>query len=396
MYCWSCGTRCADEARYCTACGGRPDPGGGRAPDPVADASATDGAPNGRERGTSGRLEAPARPVLRPARAPFSWGRVPGPSPRLPVVRVPRRGDSLLSPRRKPGPPGSGYPLHLRRRGRGLLAPQAFRPGVSVVRPGMGAFPPPGRGRPRRAGGGEEATGSRGDHALVPSGVQGPTRACEGPRSGAASERGWRSKVFRGGPWTGGAPPPRDRCRPAHPGGGGGGRGSSDSVGAMTFAWGWRSLQARRQAVLQRMQRDVIRIARARGGASPPPTWPPKWTCPFRRQNGSCSPSTTGSGYLGRHRGGDPVFDFRELRLGSGEGVGVSPGRACPEPGAPRRAARGSPGQDHGGPDPLKRRKAPRPGGARHEPAPPPGRGSSTPRSVRFRGDAPPGTRGRS
>ncbi len=36
--------------------------------------------------------------------------------------------------------------------------------------------------------------------------------------------------------------------------------------GAASFGWGWRAQQGRRQALLQRMQREVIRVARIRGG----------------------------------------------------------------------------------------------------------------------------------
>ncbi len=36
--------------------------------------------------------------------------------------------------------------------------------------------------------------------------------------------------------------------------------------GALSFGWGWKAQQQRRQDLLQRMQRQVIRLARQRGG----------------------------------------------------------------------------------------------------------------------------------
>lgn len=42
--------------------------------------------------------------------------------------------------------------------------------------------------------------------------------------------------------------------------------GTLGLTGATTFGWGWRALQRRREAVFQRMQRDVLRLARGRQG----------------------------------------------------------------------------------------------------------------------------------
>lgn len=36
--------------------------------------------------------------------------------------------------------------------------------------------------------------------------------------------------------------------------------------GALTFGWGWKALQQRREALMQRMQRRVLQLARARSG----------------------------------------------------------------------------------------------------------------------------------
>lgn len=38
------------------------------------------------------------------------------------------------------------------------------------------------------------------------------------------------------------------------------------AAGAATFAWGWRALQQRREALLRRLQRRVLHLARAKGG----------------------------------------------------------------------------------------------------------------------------------
>jgi hypothetical protein len=40
----------------------------------------------------------------------------------------------------------------------------------------------------------------------------------------------------------------------------------SGAGGAATFAWGWKALQQRREAVLRRLQRKVLHLARERGG----------------------------------------------------------------------------------------------------------------------------------
>lgn len=42
--------------------------------------------------------------------------------------------------------------------------------------------------------------------------------------------------------------------------------GVTGLTGALVFGWGWKSLQRRREAILQRMQRQVLRLARARSG----------------------------------------------------------------------------------------------------------------------------------
>jgi hypothetical protein len=42
--------------------------------------------------------------------------------------------------------------------------------------------------------------------------------------------------------------------------------GVTGLTGALTFGWGWQSLQRRREAILQRMQRRVLRLARSRAG----------------------------------------------------------------------------------------------------------------------------------
>jgi hypothetical protein len=36
--------------------------------------------------------------------------------------------------------------------------------------------------------------------------------------------------------------------------------------GSLTFYWGWHELQARRKAIMQRIQRKILRLAKARGG----------------------------------------------------------------------------------------------------------------------------------
>ncbi len=42
--------------------------------------------------------------------------------------------------------------------------------------------------------------------------------------------------------------------------------GVTGLTGALTFGWGWKSLQLRREAIMQRMQRRVLHLARARSG----------------------------------------------------------------------------------------------------------------------------------
>jgi hypothetical protein len=42
--------------------------------------------------------------------------------------------------------------------------------------------------------------------------------------------------------------------------------GVTGLTGALTFGWGWKSLQQRREAIMQRMQRSVLHLARARSG----------------------------------------------------------------------------------------------------------------------------------
>jgi len=42
--------------------------------------------------------------------------------------------------------------------------------------------------------------------------------------------------------------------------------GVTGLTGALTFGWGWKSLQQRREAIMQRMQRRVLHLARARSG----------------------------------------------------------------------------------------------------------------------------------
>ncbi len=42
--------------------------------------------------------------------------------------------------------------------------------------------------------------------------------------------------------------------------------GVSGLTGALTFGWGWQALQRRREAILQRMQRRVLQLARVRSG----------------------------------------------------------------------------------------------------------------------------------
>ncbi|TVP49837.1 MAG: hypothetical protein EA350_01480 [Gemmatimonadales bacterium] len=90
--------------------------------------------------------------------------------------------------------------------------------------------------------------------------------------------------------------------------------------GAATFGWGWRALQTRRQALLQRMQREVLRIARVRGGtltatqvaADMDLTLPAAERILLSLDDGfRITSDITDEGIL--------YFDFRELRLGSGE-----------------------------------------------------------------------------
>ena len=42
--------------------------------------------------------------------------------------------------------------------------------------------------------------------------------------------------------------------------------GAMGLTGALTFGWGWKALQRRREAILQRMQRRILHLARARSG----------------------------------------------------------------------------------------------------------------------------------
>jgi hypothetical protein len=90
--------------------------------------------------------------------------------------------------------------------------------------------------------------------------------------------------------------------------------------GAATFGWGWRALQVRRQALLQRMQREVLRIARVRGGtltatqvaADMDLSLPAAERILLSLDDGfRITSDITEEGIL--------YFDFRELRLGSGE-----------------------------------------------------------------------------
>lgn len=317
MYCWSCGTRCAEEARYCTACGGRLTRGEDVAPPRGAEGGAFE---TGEGVGRRGRLDVPVRPKLPPLRAPHPGGRVP----------VLLRGCPSCGYR------GEGIPYFRRAGNLALLAAATlFTYGVGgvvywLLKRSDRVCPSCGLGweRSRPLGEGSLPEPMEGETALVPAG---------GHAGGPLSPRHLAPDTGKGRP---SAPLP----------GGGGLRRFSGVVlgllglllvgigvvqlepeaavvggiiglsGAMTFAWGWRALQSRRQAVLQRMQREVIRIARVRGGvltatdvaAEMDLAIPAAERVLLSLDDGfRVTSDVTEEGIL--------VFEFRELRVGPGE-----------------------------------------------------------------------------
>jgi hypothetical protein len=88
--------------------------------------------------------------------------------------------------------------------------------------------------------------------------------------------------------------------------------------GGASFGWGWRAQQGRRQALLQRMQREVLRIAQMRGGtltatevaAEMDVSLPAAERVLLSLDDGfRVTSDVTDDGIL--------IFDFRELRLPS-------------------------------------------------------------------------------
>jgi hypothetical protein len=104
-------------------------------------------------------------------------------------------------------------------------------------------------------------------------------------------------------------------------------------TGALTFGWGWKALQQRREALMQRMQRRVLHLARARSG---------RLTATDVATDLDLTLNAAERVLLSLDDGfrirsdvteeGILVFEFPELRLGAGgNGSGGGP-RTGPEP----------------------------------------------------------------
>jgi hypothetical protein len=305
MYCWSCGTRGPDGARFCVACGANME----AAPDP--------GAPGAPEASS-------LAPAHRTPRAPSrAW------SPRSPL---------LLRSCPACGFRGEGIPYFRRAGNLGLLAAATlFTYGVGgmvywILKRGDRVCPSCGLGWDRARPLGESY--ELGSDVLT-GGAVGWSGTAEGNGGSGLTAAG--HERAGGAVATGGLP------------GGGGFRrflgvaiglvglllvglgivtvtpeaaivgGVVGLSGAVSFWWGWRAQQGRRQALLQRMQREVIRIARVRGGtltatdvaAEMDVSLPAAERVLLSLDDGfRVTSDVTDEGIL--------VFDFRELRLPPG------------------------------------------------------------------------------
>jgi hypothetical protein len=316
MYCWSCGTQSSDEARFCAACG-------------AGLQGETDSARRGSGEGARGEGD-PAPPGPGAAQEAREGGGAPPPAP--PVHWTAR---SPLQLRSCPscGFRGEGIPYFRRGTNLALLgAATIFTYGVGgliygLVKRNDRICPSCGLGWDRSRPLGESLVlasdgGGAGEGAIPavrPSG--GPASSENRAMSTAGLPSGGGLRRFGGvvlallalllvgfgilegeigAVLTGGV------------------MGAS---GALTFGWGWKALQRRRQDLLQRMQRQVIQIARRRGGtltatdvaADMDLSLPAAERILLSLDDGfRVTSDVTKEGIL--------VFDFREIRLGAGPG----------------------------------------------------------------------------
>ncbi len=291
MYCWSCGTPGAEDARYCQKCG------------------VATGDPTGGERA------GPGSPVHWTAHSPLQLRSCPSCGFR-----------------------GEGIPYFRRAGNLALLAAATlFTYGVGglaywLVKRSDRVCPSCGLGwdRSRPLGEGlafesalgsgpeEDATGSLRPRTRVPASAGEAARASA--FSGAGLPSGGGVRRFAGvalgllGLLLLGLGVASLEVPPAIVG------GVIGLSGAASFGWGWRALQGRRQTLLQRMQREVIRIARLRGGrltatdvaAEMDLALPAAERILLSLDDGfRVSSDVSDEGIL--------YFDFREIRLGPGE-----------------------------------------------------------------------------
>jgi len=313
MYCWSCGTPGADDARFCQNCGvAMGDPaGGGGAVSGAARASAAGAAVPVPASARSGQGE----PVHWTARSPLQLRSCPSCGFRGEGIPYFRRAGNLALLAAATlftyGIGGLAYWL-IKRSDR--VCPSCGL-GWERSRPlgeGLAFDPLPGNHhdgdasqalRPRSrvpASAGEAASASAFSGAGLPSGG--------GLRRVAGVALGLVGLLLLGlGVAT-------LQIEPAVVG------GVVGLSGAASFGWGWRALQGRRQALLQRMQREVIRIARTRGGrltatevaAEMDLALPAAERILLSLDDGfRVTSDVSDEGIL--------YFDFRELRLGPGE-----------------------------------------------------------------------------
>jgi hypothetical protein len=303
MYCWSCGTRGPDGARYCVACGAAFEavPGAGGPAGP----SEASGPP------------APVRPLVRPGSAAVrQW------APRSPL---------MLRSCPACGFRGEGIPYFRRAGNLALLAAATlFTYGVGglvywLLKRTDRVCPSCGLAwdRARPLGEGMDMGSD-----LLPT-----------------NENGWTP--VGGTSVAPGAGPGSQVSTGALPAGGGFRRFAGAALGLLglllvglgivtftpeaaivggviglsggaSFGWGWRAQQSRRQALLQRMQREVLRIARLRGGtltatevaAEMDVSLPAAERVLLSLDDGfRVTSDVTDDGIL--------VFDFRELRIPS-------------------------------------------------------------------------------
>lgn len=320
MYCWSCGTLGAEDARYCQNCGvAMGDPNGSVRP------GSAPGASPARAAGTvppglSGLGAGVGAGIGTGAGTPIHW-----------TARSPLQLRSCPAC----GFRGEGIPYFRRAGNLALLAAATlFTYGIGglaywLIKRSDRVCPSCGLGwdRSRPLGEGlafESASGAGIDPSALRPRTRGPASAGEAANSPAFSSTGLPSgggvRRFAGvalgllGLLLLGLGVATPQVVPAVVG------GVIGLSGAASFGWGWRALQGRRQTLLQRMQREVIRIARLRGGrltatdvaAEMDLALPAAERVLLSLDDGfRVSSDVSDEGIL--------YFDFREIRLGPGE-----------------------------------------------------------------------------